>query len=182
MEENNNTKTGSQIRKRHVHDTHISVCHEEDMDTKLQLFREQYDTIAHMRYTDGGIASNAPVDTLGCAQVPDRHDKSSKSYRFQTLVSLMLSSQTKDEVTHAAVRRLVDAGLSPQNLMNAGHQLGKSENVEQLIYPAGFYRRKAQYLKRVAGILLEKYDGMCVCIHIILQFCHLLSCHMVFSS
>jgi len=31
--------------------------------------------------------------------------------------------------------------------------------LEKLIYPAGFYRRKAQYLKQTAEILSQRYDG-----------------------
>jgi len=31
--------------------------------------------------------------------------------------------------------------------------------LEKLIYPAGFYRRKAQYLKQTAEILSQIYDG-----------------------
>ncbi|EED19167.1 DNA repair protein Ntg1, putative [Talaromyces stipitatus ATCC 10500] len=47
----------------------------------------------------------APVDTMGCAEL---HWRSSppKDQRFQTLVALMLSSQTKDTVTAVAMQRL----------------------------------------------------------------------------
>lgn len=43
----------------------------------------------------------APVDTVGCERLADRSDP--KSFRFQTLVALMLSSQTKDPVTAQAM-------------------------------------------------------------------------------
>lgn len=39
-------------------------------------------------------SKNAPVDTMGCAECADGDDE--KSRRFQILVSLMISSQTKD--------------------------------------------------------------------------------------
>lgn len=45
----------------------------------------------------------APVDTMGCESLADRAT-SPRDQRFQTLVSLMLSSQTKDTVTSAAIR------------------------------------------------------------------------------
>lgn len=40
---------------------------------------------------------NAPVDSMGCGALSDS-DREPHVRRFQTLVSLMLSSQTKDEV------------------------------------------------------------------------------------
>lgn len=45
----------------------------------------------------------APVDTMGCESLADR-TKSPRDQRFQTLVALMLSSQTKDTVTAVAMK------------------------------------------------------------------------------
>jgi endonuclease-3 len=45
----------------------------------------------------------APVDTMGCESLADR-SASPRDQRFQTLISLMLSSQTKDTVTSAAIK------------------------------------------------------------------------------
>ena len=45
----------------------------------------------------------APVDTMGCESLADR-ERSPRDQRFQTLISLMLSSQTKDTVTAVAIR------------------------------------------------------------------------------
>jgi endonuclease-3 len=45
----------------------------------------------------------APVDTMGCESLADM-TRSPRDQRFQTLVSLMLSSQTKDTVTSAAIK------------------------------------------------------------------------------
>ena len=47
----------------------------------------------------------APVDTMGCESLADRQ-KSPRDQRFQTLVALMLSSQTKDTVTAVAMRNM----------------------------------------------------------------------------
>ncbi|CAI5468403.1 unnamed protein product [Closterium sp. Yama58-4] len=75
--------------------------------------------------------------------------------RFAVLVSAMLSSQTKDPVTHAAVARLHAAGLlSPEALKAA-----EETTVSQTIYPVGFYVRKAGYLKKMANLCLEKHGG-----------------------
>src|SRR3989338_4940956 len=48
--------------------------------------------------------TEAPVDTEGCERLAERGAVSEKAFRFQTLVALMLSSQTKDTITAAAVR------------------------------------------------------------------------------
>lgn len=47
----------------------------------------------------------APVDTMGCERLYDEK-AAPEDRRFQTLVSLMLSSQTKDTVTAGAMARL----------------------------------------------------------------------------
>lgn len=47
----------------------------------------------------------APVDTMGCAELYWR-ESGPKDRRFQTLIALMLSSQTKDTVTAVAMQRL----------------------------------------------------------------------------
>lgn len=45
----------------------------------------------------------APVDTMGCESLADV-TRTPRDQRFQTLVALMLSSQTKDTVTSVAIR------------------------------------------------------------------------------
>lgn len=97
--------------------------------------------------------TEAPVDTMGCDKCPD-HSLPDKVVRFQLLVSLMLSSQTKDEVTHAAVGRLREFALTPESVVAADEK-----QIEDLIYPVSFYKNKAKHLKRTAQMLLEQYDG-----------------------
>lgn len=97
----------------------------------------------------------APVDTMGCDQVSSKTEQTTTNQRFQVLTSLMLSSQTKDPITWAAVQKLKEHGLG-----NVDGILGaKEKDIEDLIYPVGFYRRKAIYLKKVATILKQQYDG-----------------------
>lgn len=57
--------------------------------------------------------------------------------RYQHLVSLMLSSQTKDQVTFAAMERLLERGLTVDNVLNMS-----DEELGQLIYPVGFWKVK----------------------------------------
>lgn len=55
--------------------------------------------------------------------------------RYQVLVSLMLSSQTKDQVTAAAMGRLRAHDLSVSSILKMDEdKLGK------LIYPVGFWK------------------------------------------
>ena len=77
-----------------------------------------------------------------------RHDP------WAVLVSTILSLRTKDEVTVEASRRLLDKAPDPSQLL-ALHL----NTIERLAYPAGFYRTKAANLKKIASILIEKYNG-----------------------
>ncbi|KAL3116333.1 hypothetical protein niasHT_002416 [Heterodera trifolii] len=95
----------------------------------------------------------APVDTIGCHALADKC-ADPKTYRFQILVALMLSSQTKDQVTAEAMERLKKEGCTVDNFIGIA-----DKRLEQLLNPVGFYRRKTQYLKKVASILKEQYDG-----------------------
>src|SRR5690606_15082494 len=96
---------------------------------------------------------DAPVDTMGCERCVD--DKATpKEKRFQILVSLLLSSQTKDEVTYAASTRLRELGLTPENISQTDE-----DKLRDTIYPVGFYKNKAKYLKQMSKILVEQYNG-----------------------
>jgi endonuclease-3 len=67
-------------------------------------WRLSYSLIKMMR-APGGPAGEAPVDFMGCSSLADPSAEP-KVQRFQTLVSLLLSSKTRDEMTAAAVRAL----------------------------------------------------------------------------
>ena len=94
----------------------------------------------------------APVDTMGCEKAHDPN-ADPKVQRFQCLVSLMLSSQTKDEVNFAAMTRLKENGLTVENLIDTD-----DDTLGKLIYPVGFWKSKVKYLKKTAVLLKEKYN------------------------
>jgi endonuclease-3 len=73
---------------------------------------------------------------------------------WAVLVSTILSLRTKDEVTRAASRRLLEKAPGPARLLALG-----TKETARLAYPAGFYRTKAESLVKIAAILLEKYAG-----------------------
>ncbi|GFS08849.1 endonuclease III homolog [Elysia marginata] len=111
------------------------------------LWREHYANILEMRKL-----RDAPVDSMGCDVISDVLARP-QDYRYQVLVSLMLSSQTKDQVTSAAMARLRQHGCSVSNILaTSDEKLGK------LIYPVGFWKKKIDYIKRASAILKEKYN------------------------
>ncbi len=73
---------------------------------------------------------------------------------WAVLVSTIISLRTKDDVTLAASEKLLEKAASPAELVSL-----RQDKIEKLIYPAGFYRVKAASLKKIAAILLDKYDG-----------------------
>jgi endonuclease III len=73
---------------------------------------------------------------------------------FKVLISTMLSLRTKDLVTAAASERLFAKADKPQKL--AKLPLG---DIQQLIYPVGFYKTKAAAVQKTSQLLLEKFKG-----------------------
>ncbi|WP_297446357.1 endonuclease III [Desulfurobacterium sp.] len=79
-----------------------------------------------------------------------RHDRDP----FKILISTILSLRTKDEVTARASERLFKKANNPYDMV----KLSEKE-IEELIYPVGFYRNKAKTIKEICKTLIEKYDG-----------------------
>jgi len=81
--------------------------------------------------------------------------KKEREYPFRVLISTVLSSRTKDEVTARASEKLFLKAPNPQKLSRLSE-----EEIIGLIYPVGFYRIKAKNIKSIANILLQEYNGM----------------------
>ncbi len=109
-------------------------------------WRSVYAALKHARES-----TPAPVDIEGAETLADSHAPPELA-RFQTLVGLMLSSQTKDPVTSAAVQRLKEKGLSVAEI----REMTESE-LSKLIYPVSFYKTKAKHIKATAEKLHEKH-------------------------
>jgi len=73
---------------------------------------------------------------------------------FEVLVSTIISLRTKDEVTAAAASRLFSVARTPREILDLSE-----EEIEALIYPAGFYHTKAQRLREISTIILENHHG-----------------------
>ena len=114
-------------------------------------WEQVYDTTAVMRKR-----VLAPVDTMGCESLAESH-RSPQDQRLQTLVSLMLSSQTKDTVTAAAMKRLQEelpGGFCLKSLLEV-----EPEELNKLIEKVGFHNNKTKFIKAVAIILRDQYVG-----------------------
>jgi endonuclease III len=123
-----------------------------------------YDTIHEMRKRN----PTAPVDTMGCEDL--YHASSSpRDRRFQTLIALMMSSQTKDTVTAAAMQKLhtqlfpsttklpssqEESSLTLENILAV-----PSARLNELITAVGFHNNKTKYIKAAALILRDEYNG-----------------------
>jgi len=113
-------------------------------------WQEQYNRIKTMR-----ADMSAPVDTCGCDVISSQDPNlPEKVKRYHVLVSLMLSAQTKDQVTAAAMVNLNQLPLTIDNFLAADDQA-----LEKCIYPVCFYKRKVQAIKNTSRILKEKYDS-----------------------
>ncbi|MDA3940888.1 MAG: endonuclease III [Spirochaetia bacterium] len=81
------------------------------------------------------------------------------SYRnstpFQILISTIISLRTRDLVTFSSSEKLFDKAPDPQSILKID-----TKEIAQLIYPAGFYKRKAENIKQISKILLDKYEGL----------------------
>jgi len=73
---------------------------------------------------------------------------------YKTLVSTLLSSRTKDEVTLAASLRL----FKKVSNFKALSQMTQS-GIATEIYPVGFYKTKAKHLKLLSKIILDDHFG-----------------------
>ena len=72
---------------------------------------------------------------------------------FRVLISTMLSLRTKDAVTEVASEKLFALADTPQAMLKlTAHQ------IEQAIYPVGFYHTKAQNLLHVCRQLIDEYN------------------------
>ena len=70
---------------------------------------------------------------------------------YKILVGTILSARTKDETTAVVCKRLFKKAKSPKEL----EQLSVHE-LEELIFPVGFYKTKARHLKKLGVILVNK--------------------------
>ncbi|MCJ1272520.1 DNA N-glycosylase and apurinic/apyrimidinic (AP) lyase [Puttea exsequens] len=115
-------------------------------------WREVYDAVVEMRKE-----RVAPVDTMGCETLAEEH-VTPRDKRFQTLIALMLSSQTKDTTNAIAMRRLQtelpSPGLTLENILDVD-----SVKLNDMIYVVGFHNNKTRFIKAAAEIIRDQFDS-----------------------
>ncbi|KAA8595133.1 endonuclease III-like protein 1 isoform X1 [Etheostoma spectabile] len=111
-------------------------------------WKKQLQCIREMR-----SSRDAPVDNMGAKTCCDT-EAPAHVRRFQVLVSLMLSSQTKDQVTAAAMQKLRAHGCTVDNILTT-----EDEALGKLIHPVGFWRTKVKYLKLTSAMLQKEFGG-----------------------
>jgi endonuclease-3 len=88
---------------------------------------------------------HAPIVTLVAERSKDP---------YQILISTLLSLRTKDEVTTRASNNLFRKAKTPQSMLKLS-----SDQIQKLIFPVGFYKRKASTILTVSRILIDQYKG-----------------------
>ncbi len=73
---------------------------------------------------------------------------------FRILVGCLISLRTKDEVTYPATERLFARAATPGAMLRL-----RPATIEKLIYPAGFYRRKTEQIRKISRALIDEFDG-----------------------
>lgn len=86
--------------------------------------------------------------------IVDEIEKQSKD-PYLVLISCILSLRTKDKVTENASKRLFSLSNNPYSILKL-----PLTTIRKTIYPVGFYRRKAETIKRISKILIENYNGI----------------------
>ncbi len=84
----------------------------------------------------------------------EKISESQKQDPFQVLISTLLSARTQDATTLAASTRLFARARTPEAVAKL-----TVRQIEKLIFPVGFYRTKAVYVRDAAKMLLSKFDG-----------------------
>jgi len=104
-----------------------------DIDTILAILSDYTKTI------------HTPIIDLVAIQTADP---------FKILIGTLLSARTKDETTSKVLAKLFTHIDTPADLAKL-----TTQQIQDLIYPVGFYHTKAKHLKDLARILIEKYDS-----------------------
>ncbi len=73
---------------------------------------------------------------------------------FKILVTTMLSARTKDQITSEVAHRLFEIINKPEDINKFS-----VKELEKMIYPVGFYRNKARYLKELPKVIKMKFNN-----------------------
>lgn len=74
---------------------------------------------------------------------------------FKVLLATILSARSRDEVTAKVAARLYKKVNEPNDLL-----MLSVKEIEELIFPIGFYKNKAKYLHELPKVLDSEFDGV----------------------
>lgn len=74
---------------------------------------------------------------------------------YELLLAVMLSAQTTDKRVNTVTAVMFNKYPNLEKLMDA-----KIKDLENIIHPLGSFRKKAQYTKEIARIIVEEYNGV----------------------
>ncbi|ETN86268.1 hypothetical protein NECAME_16444 [Necator americanus] len=121
------------------------------------LWKLQLEKITEMRKS-----GDAPVDTMGCHKLADPL-AAPETFRFQVLLALMLSSQTKDEVTSAAMMRKAVYIQKTAAILKEKYKGDVPDSIEDLCSLPGVGPKMAHLVLQIA---YDKVDGIAVDTHV----------------
>ncbi len=79
---------------------------------------------------------------------------SEKRDPFKVLISTIISSRTKDDVTLKASKRLFSVADTPEKMKDV-----PEPRIAECIYPAGFYTTKAKHIREASILLTKNFAG-----------------------
>ena len=74
---------------------------------------------------------------------------------YELLLAVMLSAQTTDKRVNTVTAVMFNKYPNLEKLMDA-----EIKDLENIIHPLGSFRKKAQYTKEIAKIIVEEYNGV----------------------
>lgn len=87
-------------------------------------------------------------------EFPDRRPLLQYETPFELLVAVILSAQTTDDQVNRVTPDLFRAYPTPAALAAA-----PIDEVRRIVFPTGFYRRKADHIVAAARVVVERYAG-----------------------
>lgn len=73
---------------------------------------------------------------------------------FKILISCLLSLRTQDKNTEKASNKLFEVASTPEEIVKL-----KTEDLEELIFSSGHYKKKARTLQHVSQDLIERFNS-----------------------
>ncbi|KAB0793549.1 hypothetical protein PPYR_13169 [Photinus pyralis] len=96
---------------------------------------------------------DAPVDTMGCDRCAE-DGAPPEDQRLQSLISLMLSSQTKDQINHATMLKLREYGCNLTGMLEISE-----EKLGEIIRPVNFWKTKTKNIKRAVEMIRDEFNS-----------------------